>query len=844
MPADVDDGTDSLFSEDIPPSSRGAHPSSPSTIFPNDRNVPATQEFDATSGERVLRDATAPDAGSMPAQIAGYQILEVLGHGGMGVVYKARQLALNRLVALKMVLAGEHASPQHLARFLVEAETVARLSHPNIVQIHEFGSYDGQPFLALEYIDGGALADRIAGRPWEPRRAAALCEQLARAVDHAHRQGVVHRDLKPGNVLLTAEGTPKVADFGLAKQIEGGSGLTSTGAVLGTPSYMAPEQAGGHAKRVGPATDIYSLGAILYELLTGRPPPVADTSVQLLVKVVTEEVVEPTRLQPGLPVDLATICMRCLQKDPARRYRSASDLADDLRRYLQGEPILARPVGEWERFIKWAKRRPAVAASLLASVVILLLGTAVSLYFGLQATQAKTEAIAARNAAQLQTAELLFDRGQSLCEQGEPARGIHWLLASLRQTPASAGDFQRLVLTNLAAWDQQLNSLELLVDHPKSAWCLAFSPDGRTIASGCHDGLVRRWDLATGQPAGEPLRHPAAVGTVTFSPDGKMIIASYGQGGVGLAQRWQAATATPVGEPVSSPGGIASLHYSPDGKEIVTASHNGTIQLWDAATGRPSAPPVRLPQARRGMQTAFSPDGRWLLAGTAAMNITDPAVLELREVKDLQKVRFKVPSTGGYYDVAFHPGGRMIVTGDVFESMVRRWDVETGKPIGEPLFHSTSDWPANSVPGVRFSPDGRVLMTLSFHGGLVRFCDGLTGEPLGSLGRSDVTAGRGLELSPDGRFLGVSSDGLLARPGGWPMRSRARFACRKRAKPLSCRPTVSARAFRKSGALSPRRGSAPTATQWPLSDRNTRRSSWTSQPVDHSGPRCTMPGAR
>jgi eukaryotic-like serine/threonine-protein kinase len=275
-------------------------------------------------------------------RVEGYEILELLGRGGMGVVYKARQLGLNRIVALKMVLAGASASPHDLARFRAEAEAVAQLAHPNIVQIYEIGEQGGCPFLALEYIGGGSLAQHLDGTPIGAKQAAGLVLALAGAVHHAHQKGIVHRDLKPANVLLLSDGTPKIADFGLAKRADANYAHTQTGAILGSPSYMAPEQAAGDAGKIGPATDVYALGVILYELLTGRPPFKGATLLETIDQVREHDPVSPRSLQPKTPRDLETICLKCLEKSPPRRYQSAADLAHDLHAFLQDEPISAQ----------------------------------------------------------------------------------------------------------------------------------------------------------------------------------------------------------------------------------------------------------------------------------------------------------------------------------------------------------------------------------------------------------------------------------------------------------------------------------------------------------------------
>jgi tetratricopeptide (TPR) repeat protein len=362
--------------------------------------------------ERATRPEETPtvDAGDLAPvpdlpRIPGYEVLCCLGRGGMGVVYKARHLRLNRLVALKMILSRAHVSPERLARFHLEAEALASLQHPNIVQIHEVGGHDGCPYLALELVDGPSLDKQLAGGPLPPLAAARLVQTLAEAMHHAHQRGLVHRDLKPANVLLSFSGrsetgagpdtaplserplnecVPKITDFGIAKRLEEDS-RTRTGAILGTPSYMAPEQAEGRVRDIGPPTDVYALGAILYELLTGQPPFGGDTLLQTLELVRAQEPKPPSRLRPKVPHDLETICLKCLQKEPGRRYPTAQALAEDLRRFLAGEPIAARPVGTAERVVKWARRRPVVAglsafsAAALGVIAALLVGSNVLL---------------------------------------------------------------------------------------------------------------------------------------------------------------------------------------------------------------------------------------------------------------------------------------------------------------------------------------------------------------------------------------------------------------------------------------------------------------------------------
>lgn len=311
-------------------------------------------------------------------KVGGYEILSELGRGGMGVVYKAYQRGLDRTVALKMVLSGAHASEEQLRRFVSEAKAVGHLQHPNIVQVFDSGDSNGLPFFSLEFVEGSTLTMSLAAQPQLPMFAASLAEKLARAMSYAHERGILHRDLKPANVLMTKDGTPKIADFGLAKQIaeSGDSSSTRTGTIMGTPSYMAPEQARGDTQAIGPAADQYSIGAILYEMLTGRPPFASANPMDTIMQVIREEPIPPRLLATKTPVDLETICLKSLQKDIGARYRDCLELAEDLQRFTRGEPILARPVGHSERLWRWCKRNPLLS-SVSAAAIALLLATAI-----------------------------------------------------------------------------------------------------------------------------------------------------------------------------------------------------------------------------------------------------------------------------------------------------------------------------------------------------------------------------------------------------------------------------------------------------------------------------------
>ena len=335
-------------------------------------------EFLGTGSGGRQDTKTWPKSGKRPETaspllpvVPGYELIEELGQGGMGVVYKARHVKLQRLVALKMILPNRDLSPEplKLELFVAEAQAVAQLQHPNLVQIHEIGDYNGQPYFSLELLDGGNLSQKLAGTPRPAAEAAALLETLAQAVDYAHQKGIVHRDLKPANILLASDGTPKIADFGLAKRRDQEARPTDEGHIMGTPSYMAPEQAWGANSEVGPLADIYSLGAILYEMLTGRPPFKGSDKWQTIQLVRSQELVPPRTLVPQIPRDLELICIKCLSKDASQRFSSARELAEELRRFQEGRPIQTRPASWVERAWKWSRRQPAAATLIAVSVV-------------------------------------------------------------------------------------------------------------------------------------------------------------------------------------------------------------------------------------------------------------------------------------------------------------------------------------------------------------------------------------------------------------------------------------------------------------------------------------------
>jgi hypothetical protein len=534
----------------------------------------------------------------------------------MGIVYKARQRDLRRLEAVKTIKDDALAGSKEKALFRQEAEAVARLQHPYIVQIYEFHEHEGRPYIAMEFAAGGSLDTRLGDGPLPPRDAAELVEKLARAIHYAHEQNIIHRDLKPANVLLAADGTPKITDFGLAKHLENRGSLIESGALVGTPPYMAPEQALGKTQEVGRATDVYALGAVLYQCLTGRPPFQAATMLDTLQQVITLEPVSPRRLNAAVARDLETICLKCLAKVPGERYASAAALAKELRAFLDGRPIQARPVGPLAHGLKWARRQPAVAALLGAVVGTALMGT------GLVTWQWRT-AVAARDAehAQLRRAERLqvhlsLNLGQTLCEKGDIGQGMLSQADALQIALRVEPEVGPAIRANLGAWRQELHPLRELLPHPVPVGTIALSPDGATILT-VGGKVARLWRTAMRGQITPPLEleHPHEIATVAFSPnDGRLVLTVCDDGTARLWDAVQGSLVRLLGEKNAGPVEVTA--FAPDGRMVATGHSDGKVLLWETDSGKllhmagsAHVGPV--------LALAFSPLGKMLLTGGA-----------------------------------------------------------------------------------------------------------------------------------------------------------------------------------------------------------------------------------
>jgi eukaryotic-like serine/threonine-protein kinase len=503
-----------------------------------------------------------------PGQLGDDPTVVALGGGGQGEVWKAFQSNPGRLVAIKIVKGGYLASAEEVRRFRDETEIISRLDHPHIIPVYEVGEDRGHHYFSMKLMGGGSLAQRLAAYRDRPEEAADLIIEIAETVQHAHEHGVIHRDLKPSNILFDAEGRPYLTDFGLAKRFGEDVEATESGSIAGTAAYMAPEQASGKKGVVTTASDVYGFGATLYAVLTGRPPFAGDSVLEILDRVRECDPASPSKFNPKVPRDLAAICLKCLEKDPARRYKTAQEVAEDLRKWRQGKPTVARPVGPLVRLGKWCRRRPGLAAALAAVVFVAVLGVA-GIAWQLQATGQALESEALTHyfkdialAAQ-EWSDNNFGRAAELLDgYAEDKRGWEWyyVMGQRRHAPLR------------------------FKAHDGAIYSVVFSPDGRYLASAGGDRAVRVWDAETGRLIHTFEEHVGTVRCVAFSPvltPLRLASASWD----GLIKVWDVETHHRDLNLVGHVGKVISVAFIPDGRSLVSAGQDGYVRIWDAKTG-------------------------------------------------------------------------------------------------------------------------------------------------------------------------------------------------------------------------------------------------------------------
>lgn len=716
-----------------------------------------TQSAEAPEGDAV---------GVAGRQFGNYELIEEIARGGMGVVYKARQHGLDRIVAVKMILVERFAGKQSVQRFRGEAAAAGVLQHPNIVAIHEIGMHEGQHFFSMDYIEGQNLAQLVGHRPLPAPTAARYLQLIAGAVHYAHEQGILHRDLKPSNVLIdAATDQPRITDFGLAKRLRsessvatGHSSLTLSGQMLGSPNFMPPEQASHGRGKVGRPSDVFGLGGILYFLLTGRAPFQGESLEATIHQVLNTEPVSPRLLNPSVPRDLETICVKCLEKEPARRYATAQAVADELGRFLKDQPILARPVSRPEKALRWCRRNPVVATLAAVAAAIFVIGFVGVTWQGQRASRAAAETTVQRDLAQGRLYAAQMKLVHAACQAGQLGRALEGLKA--QQPSAGQRDFRGFDWRFF--YRLCLSPSEVLATNASGFASVAFSPDGRTVALGSGDGMVELFDTQTWRSMAQWPAHKGVVASIAFGGRNVPWLASVSSDD-GLLKLWDLASGRAVFTTNSLRGypAFVTLGFSPGGRYLAASTpalaQTRSLSLWEVvSSSRGGAPTVRLKTNLPFWgPVAFLPDDRTM----AVCNEPDWGfTVNLHDLSEGAATNLGRAHSDGIICIAASPDGRRLATGGSDERVVV-WDVKRGS------VHCVLQGDFMGICSLAFAPDGQTLFAgcsdQNIHTWTLE-------QPI----RSSVLVGhRGavaLAASPDGRWLAsVSQDGArLWRLGG------------------------------------------------------------------------------